>query len=348
MLLWVLSFPAVAGYGDVTVDGYPSWAERDVHLWTNVVRVDPSAFFGPGAPDSRPCDLDDFVGDESVPKAPLFYEYHLNDSGRFHSQDMYDNDWFNHSSSDGTSFGERVARFYQESGYIGENIANGYANGESVVFDGWMCSAGHRANIMNGDYNEMGVGVVSLYYTQNFAEGTLATDGPIAMANHLPEIPTGPVEIFADFQGFEPDSFDAIVDGKPIPLSLTYGVAHQGVYSTEMTATGELDCHEYYFRWTKGDRRGTYPEDGSYMFGTECYSDIMWRDGQVTPNDEQSERLNGTGNEAEALQFQAQDDLDEADVDIVGCGCATTTRTATQNWGIFLLLGVLTGWRRRN
>ena len=99
MFVWLFSVSAFAGYGDVTTDGYPSWAERDVHLWTNVVRVDPDAFFGPEAPETRGCDIDDFVGDEDIPKAPLYYDYDLNDAGRFHSQDMYDNNWFNHDKS---------------------------------------------------------------------------------------------------------------------------------------------------------------------------------------------------------------------------------------------------------
>ena len=189
MFLWLFSIPAMAGYGDISSDGYPSWAERDVHLWTNIVRVDPDAFFGPESPVQHACDIDDFVGDEAIPKAPHYYEFDLNDSGRFHSQDMYDNDHFDHSSSDGTSFGERIARFYTESGYVGENIAVGYPTAESVLLDGWMCSSGHRANIMNGDYNELGVGVVTNYYTQNFAAGLIQTTSPIAMGNHAPEIP---------------------------------------------------------------------------------------------------------------------------------------------------------------
>jgi hypothetical protein len=345
MLLALLSLSAFAGYGDVTTDGYPSWGERDVHMWTNTVRVDPHAFFGPEATVVRGCDIDDFVGDEATPKAPLYYDYDLNDAGRFHSQDMYDNDWFDHDSSDGTSFGDRVARFYTESGYIGENIAVGYANAESAVLDGWMCSAGHRANIMNGDYNELGVGVVRLYYTQDFSAGTVSTTSPIAMGSHLPEIPLGPVEFLVDFQGFEPDTIDVIVDGYPMPALLTYGVAHQGVYTAAMTNLGELDCYEYYFRWTKDEERGTFPESGSYLYGTQCDSEFMWRDGQFTPEDERPPTE--FENDARILQNQAQDDLDDSDVDVVGCACSVYGQQQVQGWGMFGLLSVLIGWRRR-
>jgi hypothetical protein len=44
MILLFASLAAMAGYGDVDAEGYPSWAERDLHLWTNASRVDPEAF----------------------------------------------------------------------------------------------------------------------------------------------------------------------------------------------------------------------------------------------------------------------------------------------------------------
>lgn len=46
---------------------------------------------------------------------------------------------------------------------MGENIAAGYDSPEAVV-KGWMNSPGHRANILNSDYEELGVGY---FYDQN-------------------------------------------------------------------------------------------------------------------------------------------------------------------------------------
>ena len=40
---------------------------------------------------------------------------------------------------------------------VGENIAAGSATPETVVKQ-WMNSPGHRANILNSDYEELGVG----------------------------------------------------------------------------------------------------------------------------------------------------------------------------------------------
>jgi len=57
---------------------------------------------------------------------------------------------------------------------IGENVAAGYTSAQSVV-DGWMTSDGHCANIMNGYFEEVGVGYVydgsstyGYWWTQNF------------------------------------------------------------------------------------------------------------------------------------------------------------------------------------
>jgi uncharacterized protein YkwD len=45
-------------------------------------------------------------------------------------------------------------------GYWGENIAHGYGS-QASVFNAWMNSAGHRANILNSHYRYMGLGYAS-------------------------------------------------------------------------------------------------------------------------------------------------------------------------------------------
>ncbi len=56
----------------------------------------------------------------------------------------------------------------------GENIAYGYSSPEAVM-EGWMNSAGHRANILNQNFDSIGIGVISqngvLYWTQIFTGG---------------------------------------------------------------------------------------------------------------------------------------------------------------------------------
>ena len=57
-------------------------------------------------------------------------------------------------------------------GYWGENVAYGYATADSVMA-AWMNSAGHRANILNPHYRDLGVGCAYSasrvpYWTQDF------------------------------------------------------------------------------------------------------------------------------------------------------------------------------------
>lgn len=352
MLLWAISLSAFASYGEIVIaddgEAYPSWLERDVHMWTNMVRVAPETFYGPDSIWETPCGIEEFEAEETSPKNPLYYDFDLNDAGRFHSADMYDNEWFDHASSDGTSFPDRMARFYDESGMLGENIAAGYPDGEAALLQGWMCSAGHRSNIMSAGYNELGVGVKGLYFTQDFASGTTETTEPIAMGLHSPEYPLGPVEFLVDFQGAAPDEFSVVVDGRATPVTVLFGSPSRGVYQTEMTLLSEVDCHQYYFFWERDYQSGTFPEEGSYLFGTDCSSDTMWIDSQLP--------IGGSGGSdagmtEEEIREEAQEQLSKADVDIVGCSCSaqpasTPDRLAAQ-LGMWALLGGLMYRRRK-
>ncbi|WP_329204317.1 sigma-70 family RNA polymerase sigma factor [Streptomyces sp. NBC_00683] len=88
-----------------------------------------------------------------------------------HSADMVSRDYFSHTSPDGSDPGDRItAAGYRWSTY-GENIAKGQSTPASVM-DSWMNSPGHRANILNCAFKEIGVGRVDSsggpVWTQNF------------------------------------------------------------------------------------------------------------------------------------------------------------------------------------
>ncbi|KPC80396.1 MULTISPECIES: sigma-70 family RNA polymerase sigma factor [Streptomyces] len=88
-----------------------------------------------------------------------------------HSADMVARDYFSHTSPDGTDPGTRItAAGYRWSTY-GENIAKGQQTAESVM-DAWMNSEGHRANILNCAFKEIGIGREESsggpVWTQNF------------------------------------------------------------------------------------------------------------------------------------------------------------------------------------
>ncbi|MFJ7327769.1 sigma-70 family RNA polymerase sigma factor [Streptomyces cyaneofuscatus] len=76
-----------------------------------------------------------------------------------HSADMASKDYFSHTSPDGTDPGDRItAAGYRWSTY-GENIAKGQRTPADVM-QAWMDSPGHRANILNCSFKEMGIGKV--------------------------------------------------------------------------------------------------------------------------------------------------------------------------------------------
>ncbi|WP_234042285.1 sigma-70 family RNA polymerase sigma factor [Streptomyces marianii] len=82
----------------------------------------------------------------------------LETAARRHSEDMAARGYFDHTSPDGTDPGDRItAAGYRWSTY-GENIARGQQSPSSVM-DSWMNSPGHRANILNCSFKELGVGI---------------------------------------------------------------------------------------------------------------------------------------------------------------------------------------------
>jgi uncharacterized protein YkwD len=103
----------------------------------------------------------------------------LTKAAQDHSRDMAVANFFAHTSLNGLSPGSR-ARSAGYSGQIGENIAVGYPTA-SQVMQGWMTSQmGHRENILNCNYREIGIG---FYYQsddqRNVVIGTNAQGQPI-------------------------------------------------------------------------------------------------------------------------------------------------------------------------
>ncbi|PPK68902.1 CAP domain-containing protein [Actinokineospora auranticolor] len=102
---------------------------------------------------------------------PLRWNDKLATAARKHSQDMAVRGYFDHTSPDGRTPWDRMrAEGYTKGG--GENIAAGQATPDAVM-TGWMNSSGHRANILNCSFGELGVGVYRggsyrIYWTQAF------------------------------------------------------------------------------------------------------------------------------------------------------------------------------------
>jgi len=100
---------------------------------------------------------------------PLTANWELSRVARYKSQDMVDNRYFSHTSPTyGTPF-QMIRAFGLSFRTAGENIAYGQRTPQAVV-NAWMNSSGHRANILNASYTQIGVGYVANgnYWTQMF------------------------------------------------------------------------------------------------------------------------------------------------------------------------------------
>lgn len=144
---------------------------------------------------------------------PLRLELRLNDSSETHSEWMLQTDVFSHTGAGGSSAGDRM----KDAGFVfsgswtwGENIAlqsergaAGLADDVEDLHTSLMNSAGHRANILNPNFEVLGVGIERGEYkgydvvivTQNFARssapmqydgGGSTYDAPVVVADPEP------------------------------------------------------------------------------------------------------------------------------------------------------------------
>lgn len=93
----------------------------------------------------------------------------LSNVARVKANDMANNKYFSHTSPTYGSPFDMMKKFGISYRTAGENIAMGQTTAQQV-FDGWMNSEGHRANIMNSSFTQIGVGYSSNghYWSQMF------------------------------------------------------------------------------------------------------------------------------------------------------------------------------------
>jgi uncharacterized protein YkwD len=89
--------------------------------------------------------------------AALVLSAQLSAAANAHSQDMAVHDLFSHTGADGSTMVSRAEAAGYSYSMLAENLAAG-ASTAAEVMDGWMNSPGHRANILNCDLHELGVG----------------------------------------------------------------------------------------------------------------------------------------------------------------------------------------------
>ncbi|ANZ20568.1 transmembrane protein [Streptomyces noursei ATCC 11455] len=101
--------------------------------------------------------------------SPLTLNAKLTKAAQAHSKDMADHHNMSHTGSDGSDPGARLTSAGYHWNSYGENVAYGYTTPESVMV-GWMSSAGHKRNILDCSFKEIGVGLAQPgnYWTQDF------------------------------------------------------------------------------------------------------------------------------------------------------------------------------------
>jgi uncharacterized protein YkwD len=96
----------------------------------------------------------------------------LNQAAQAKANDMAARNYWSHNTPDG----QTPWTFVSAAGYdyqaVGENLAYGFATSSDTI-TGWMNSAGHRANILNSNYLDVGFGIINIPDYQSSGPQTL-------------------------------------------------------------------------------------------------------------------------------------------------------------------------------
>jgi hypothetical protein len=106
----------------------------------------------------------------------------LNEAAEMKAEDMATKGYFAHTSPEGKTpwyWLQKVGYKYQ---YAGENLAINFSDSKDVT-DAWMASPTHKANIVKGNYTEIGTGIATGIY-----EGKETVFVTQVYANPLPEV----------------------------------------------------------------------------------------------------------------------------------------------------------------
>lgn len=119
--------------------------------------------------------------------SPLAWSDDLAVQAEDYACELIVDDFFAHvNPTNGETLSQRARRFGYEYWSIGENLAGGQTTPQQVVAE-WMASEGHRANILNDTFTELGIAVrlggdYRIYWVQEFgrplAAGAPQRDAP--------------------------------------------------------------------------------------------------------------------------------------------------------------------------
>jgi len=171
--------------------------------------------------------------------APVRFFSPLSSLARKHSQNMALRGDISHLSTSGETYSERLV----EGGFYfiknGENVAYSQTFVSEFIHQGFMDSPGHRANVVDPDFDELGIGVVfkkdkGYYVTQDFIRA-LAPKGRIEAEaeveeniNRIRRVNSLPAILFlAEANRFAQQcSLNKAKDRSPPPIPSHFGETH--------------------------------------------------------------------------------------------------------------------------
>jgi uncharacterized protein YkwD len=106
---------------------------------------------------------------------PLSLDAGLVDAAGRHASDMVRRHYMDHTNPDGKSAFDRMEAAGFHGSAMGENIAAGYDTAQRV-FAAWMKSDGHRKNILNCNYNKIGIGYDPGQVKPDYGNGSWVQD----------------------------------------------------------------------------------------------------------------------------------------------------------------------------
>ncbi|KKT79162.1 MAG: SCP-like protein extracellular [Candidatus Giovannonibacteria bacterium GW2011_GWB1_45_9b] len=124
--------------------------------------------------------------------APLKTNHLLENAAKMKADDMATKGYFSHATPDGKT----PWYFLDKAGYVfsaaGENLAVNFFDSKDVA-EAWMNSAGHRANMLNSNYTEIGIATARGIYDGREAIFVVQFFGTPAR----PTLPSAPVKLTA-------------------------------------------------------------------------------------------------------------------------------------------------------
>ena len=91
-------------------------------------------------------------------RPPLRLDARLNAAAQKHAEDMLARVYYSHEAPEGSMPWGRVRAAGYEPSVVGENIAAGHVKVDEVM-DAWLHSSGHRRNILENRFTELGIGL---------------------------------------------------------------------------------------------------------------------------------------------------------------------------------------------